>query len=252
MHAGLKQMTKTGQYFGGTAQCLLPKCHLDKSHVELLVRQKQICLTVFSAMSHSMPEASDKWHWKGLGPVQNAWNPLGLKTLLGYHTSLCCWKCLTSLQKPVFPLWQQRQNLSVHSWWGEGCCQMLWTGSIHLLLIHWHLSTQTQFWCTGMCVGMHILLNITRSATLLKTEGGAFVHASKCTPKYDLYLRKLCLLEKVTLAVRFSIITFSYFRNPLGPRLPVTTRSFSLPWNPRPPGSSQLVDAPYKHLGICT
>lgn len=111
MHAGLKQMTKTGQYFGGTAQCLLPKCHLDKSHVELLLLQKQICLTVFSAMSHSMPEASDKWYWKGLGPVQNAWNPLGLKTLLGYHTSLCCWKCLTSLQKPVFPLWQQRQNL---------------------------------------------------------------------------------------------------------------------------------------------
>ena len=33
--------------------------------------------------------------------------------------------------------------------------------------------------------------------------------------------------------------------NPLGPRPPVTAHSFSLPRNPRPPGSGQLADAPY-------
>ena len=33
--------------------------------------------------------------------------------------------------------------------------------------------------------------------------------------------------------------------NPLGPRPPVTARSFSLPKTPRPPGSSRLADAPY-------
>ena len=34
-----------------------------------------------------------------------------------------------------------------------------------------------------------------------------------------------------------------FLLNPLGPRSPVTARSFALPQNPRPPGSSRLADA---------
>ena len=41
----------------------------------------------------------------------------------------------------------------------------------------------------------------------------------------------------------FSISDITF--NPLGPRPPVTARSFSLPRNPRPPGNGRLADAPY-------
>ena len=49
----------------------------------------------------------------------------------------------------------------------------------------------------------------------------------------------------------FAVFNCRSLFNPLGPRPPVTTRSFALPRNPRLPGSGRLADAPYKHLGLC-
>ena len=53
--------------------------------------------------------------------------------------------------------------------------------------------------------------------------------------------------EKVDWKVRQTAFLFDIDNlfNPLGPRPPVTTCSFALPHNPRPPGSSRLADAPY-------
>ena len=52
--------------------------------------------------------------------------------------------------------------------------------------------------------------------------------------------------EKVDWNVRQTAFLFDdNMFNPLGPRPPVTARSFALLRNPRPPGSGWLADAPY-------
>ena len=58
-------------------------------------------------------------------------------------------------------------------------------------------------------------------------------------------------VDPAAFGVRVSHLLAFISLNPLGPRPPVTTRSFALPQNPRPPGSGWLADDPNQHLGLC-